>query len=70
MKSLILMSALCLTACARPEPVIPEALTEPVIVTCPPGYTSGALGACLIALREGLNVANDRLDRIGGLVGR
>ncbi len=69
MTRLILMSVLCLTACGRPEPVIPEALTEPVIVTCPPGYTSGALGACLIALREGLNIANDRLAAVRGLAG-
>ncbi len=68
MKILILTSALFLTACASPEPVIPEALTEPVVVTCPPGYTSGALGACLIALREGLNIANDRLAAVRGLV--
>ena len=67
MRILILTNALYLTACASPDLVIPTALTNPVVVECPEGYTSGALGACLIGLREGLNLANDRLARIAVL---
>lgn len=66
---LTLMSVLFLTGCATREPIIPAELTRPVVVTCPPGYTSGAIGACLMALREGLNTANDKLARIGELAG-
>lgn len=64
MNRLTLMSALFLTACGSPDPIIPAELTRRVVVTCPPGYTSGALGACLIELRQGLNIANDKLRRI------
>lgn len=68
MMRLILMSVLCLTSCApRPEPFVPAELTRPVVVTCETGTTSRALGDCTLALREGLNAANDKLARIGAL---
>lgn len=70
MNRLTLMSVLCLTACAlRPDPVqiIPAELTRKVVVTCASGDTSRALGQCALALREGLNVANDKLGRIAGI---
>ena len=68
---LILMSVLCLTACgAQPrDPVVPAALLGAEVVQCPPGYTSAALGACLIGLRQGLNRANAKLVGIAGIVG-
>lgn len=66
MNRLTIMSVLFLTACAHrsPQLVIPEALTAPVLITCPDGSTSRAVGKCLIALREGLNVANSQLAEI------
>ena len=67
MRRLILTSVLCLTACARPDPIIPAELTRPVAAKCPPGYTSGALGACLLAHAEALALANAKLAQIGAL---
>lgn len=67
---LTLMSVLCLTACATPDPVpvIPAELTRPVAVTCPVGDTSRALGQCAILLRQGLNAANSKLAEIGAIM--
>lgn len=67
----MITSALCLTACASPDPalVIPAELTRPVVVVCSSGVTSRALGTCAMALREGLNTANDKLVSIGELAG-
>lgn len=67
MNRLTLMSVLCLTACARPDPapVIPAELLREVEVICPPGEISRALGQCLILLRQGLNEANSKLAAIG-----
>lgn len=66
MSRLILMSVLFLTGCAvrAPEIVLPEALTDPVIVECREGQTSRSLGECAMALREGLTIANSKLTRI------
>ena len=73
MKPLMLMSALCLTACAAPEPIIrteivspvvPAALLRPVAVTCDEGATSRALGECALALKAGLNRANGQITAI------
>lgn len=73
MKSLILMSVLCLTACSPREPVVrteylkpyvPEALLRPVTVKCQDGTTVRALGECAIALRSGLNRANSQIGAI------
>jgi hypothetical protein len=68
MKRSILTLALCLTGCATHEPVVPDALLAPEVVVCPPGYSSAAVGACLIALRSGLNRANVKLAEIGSIV--
>lgn len=66
----MLMSALFLTACATPDPVlvVPAELTRPVVVACPEGDTSRALGQCAILLRQGLNTANSKLSEIGEIV--
>lgn len=66
----MLMSVLCLTGCATPDPVpvIPAELTRPVVVTCSVGDTSRALGQCAILLRQGLNAANSKLTEIGEIV--
>lgn len=77
MKPLILMSALCLTACAVPDPIIrteflkpdvPEALLHPVVVTCSDGNTSRALGECAVALKSGLNRANSQIAAIAEVI--
>ena len=67
MNRLMLMSALCLTACSSPDPapVIPPELLRQVEVVCPSGEVSRALGQCLILLRRGLNEANSKLAAIG-----
>ena len=64
----MLTSVLFLTGCADRDTVVPLELTRPVVVKCPAGYTSGALGACLLMLREGLNMANTKLEKIGELL--
>lgn len=71
MNRLTLMAALCLTACATPDPtpVVPAELLRPVVVTCAPGDTMRALGQCALAMAEGLAVANDKLARVAVLVG-
>lgn len=71
MNRLTITSALFLTACAPAiEPahvVIPEALLEPTIVVCRDGTTSQALGECAIALRQGLDTSNGKIEAIGEL---
>lgn len=64
MSRLILMSALFLIGCGPREWIIPDALTEEVVVECRPGDTSRALGECALQLREGLNLANSKLKQI------
>jgi hypothetical protein len=69
MNRLMITSVLFLTACA-PAGInaVPDALTEPVQVTCREGTISRALGECAIALRAGLDDANSRLVAIRGIV--
>ncbi|MBV7408783.1 hypothetical protein [Maritimibacter sp. DP1N21-5] len=65
------MAGLFLTACGEVPPVtqpIPDELLRPEIVTCPPGDTVRALGSCAIALRRGLDTANDKLTSIAEIV--
>lgn len=69
MTRLMITSALFLTACANSPSVVPAELTRPVLVECATGDASRALGRCAIALRAGLNTANDKLTSIGDLVG-
>lgn len=69
MRHLILMVVLFLTACQKSETVfvtqpLPEELTREVVVVCEPGETLRALGECAMALREGLDTANDKLKKI------
>lgn len=73
MKPLILMSALSLTACGAADPIVrtefirpdvPEHLLRPVVVTCPEGYTSRALGECALAYQQGLADANSQITAI------
>lgn len=68
MTRLILICALFLTACARPDPAVhlvtaevAQHLRQPVHVVCAPGYSSSAAGECLMALRAGLNECNGRI---------
>lgn len=79
MKPLMIMSALFLTACSRPEPeiiyrteyitpVIPEELRRPVKVNCKDGSVSKSLGECAIAYKAGLSKANSKLIAIGQIV--
>ena len=77
MKPLILTSALFLTACAAPEPIVrteyvkpdvPDALLRPVVVTCRDGETSRALGECALAYRAGLNRANSQIAAIAEVI--
>ncbi|UUV43225.1 hypothetical protein RCCWILLIS_53 [Rhodobacter phage RcCWillis] len=50
------------------QPDIPDSLLQPVSVTCPPGYTSRALGECALAYRAGLDQANSQIAAIGEIV--
>ena len=77
MKPLILTSALFLTACSTPDPIIrteyvkpdvPDALLRPVAVTCRHGETSRALGECALAYRAGLNRANSQIAAIAEVI--
>ena len=77
MKPLILMSALFLTACSAPDPIIrteyvkpdvPDTLLRPVAVTCRDGETSRALGECALAYRAGLNRANSQIAAIAEVI--
>ena len=77
MKPLILTSALFLTACSVPDPIIrteyvkpdvPDALLRPVAVTCRDGETSRALGECALAYRAGLNRANSQIVAIAEVI--
>ena len=60
---LTLMSVLFLTACAQAS-VIPDELTREVVVVCPSGYTSRALGQCLTLHVAALAEANSKLASI------
>ena len=77
MKPLILTSALFLTACSAPEPVVrteyvkpdvPEALLRSVTVSCRKGNTSRALGDCALAYKAGLNRANSQIAAIAEVI--
>ena len=77
MKPLILTSALFLTDCSAPDPIIrteyvkpdvPDALLRPVAVTCRDGETSRALGECALAYRAGLNRANSQIAAIAEVI--
>ena len=77
MKALILTSVLFLTACGANKPMVrteflkpevPAHLLRPVVVQCPPGDTSRALGECALAYRHGLNTANSQIAAIGEVV--
>lgn len=71
MRRLALMAALSLTACANPMPTgdtIPADLLRPVPVVCAEGATVAALGTCAIALRQGLDTANDKIRSIAEIV--
>ncbi|MBV7408213.1 hypothetical protein [Maritimibacter sp. DP1N21-5] len=71
MRRFLTMAALFLTACGEQIPVaqpIPAELLRPEIVTCPPGDTVRALGTCAIALRRGLDTANDKLTSIAEIL--
>jgi hypothetical protein len=46
------------------QSVVPESLTEPVIVECPMGETARVFGNCVIRLRAGLDESNSRLEAI------
>lgn len=79
MKPLMIMSALFLTACSRPEPeiiyrteyiapVIPEELLRPVYIKCEPGETSKALGECALKYKSGLNKTNSKIIAVGEII--
>lgn len=70
MHRLAIMAVLSLTACADPvaRVAVPPELLRPVEVRCADGTTVSALGTCAIALRRGLDVANDKIKSISEIL--
>lgn len=66
-RNLALICAVCLTACAKADLVVPPELLQRVSVTCQTGNLEVHLGRCAIALRQGLDTANSKIEAVGRL---